>query len=364
MNDAALNPLAGDVDTEVLLTSVPDELEVLEAFLEVLGEKFAALAGTHGTRLTVDLIEGGGTANVESTLLWPDAGKFAISGLLVTYSGKTDSTLTGLAWPAGGSGQTFPRGELIEDATRTFSGVDRARSDMLAVSAEGAWLDVVARFYGERRPWPMTDATFRVLLLVLIYLDRGTWWAVWRVLDKALADFRTTITNGVTAAVTPTRVTSASAPFKAWHVHRYVRIGTKVHRILKVDGAGGWCDLAPGGGPWWSGATFGDATGVTLSILAFVIEEDPTVYPGQVVIHAFPPGSFTNVPPTYLQPAGAAVTPPGVPKGGQVLPDENSPGGAGTQPLYLGGGAGQLIADLLHDVLAHGIRPIVVLGQP
>lgn len=364
MKDQALNPMVGDVDFDVLVTSVPDVMDPLEALATTLGQKFAELYGSHATRLTSPLTVGDASAEVESTLLWRSSGEFAVGGLLVSYTGKTDSTLTGLTWPDAAA-EVFPVGAPLEDASRRFSAVDQARADMLAVSAEGRWLDVVARFYGEGRPWPMSDATFRALLLVLIYLDRGTWWAVQRVLDKALADYRTVVSDGVTAAASPQRYTSAGGtPFKSWHVHRYVRVAGKVHRITRVDAGGTWADLAAGGGPWWQGVTFGDATAVKLELLPFLQEEDPTIYPGQVVIHAFLPGSFTNVPPTYLQPAGANPTPPGDPKGGQILPDENTPGGPGTQPLYLGGGAGDLVANVVLDIVAHGIKPVVKLAQP
>jgi len=364
MIDLAKNPLAADADLDVLLTSVPDELEVLEALTLTFGQKFAELFGTHATRLTAPLEVGDTSAAVESTLLWRSSGKLAIGGVLVTYTGKTKTTLTGLSWPDVAA-EIFPAGAAVEDASRRFSSVDQARADMLAVSAEGAWLDVVARSYGEGRPWPMSDDTFRALLLVLIYLDRGTWLAVHRVLDKALADYRTVVTDGVTNSGSPQRYTSAGGtPFTSWHVHRYARVAGKLHRIVRVDAGGAWVDLAAGGGPWWQGATFGDATGVRLEILPFTQEVDPDVYPGQVVINAFLPATFTDVPPTYLQPAGANPTPPGVHKGGQLMPDENTAGGPGTQPLYLSGGASKLVADLVLDVLAHGIVPVVKLGQP
>lgn len=364
MKDVALNPMAADADVSVLLPSVPEELDFLEALVATLGQAFAELYGTHASRLRAPLAVGDATAALESALLWQAPGVLAIGGLVVPYTGKSATTLTGLTWPVAPD-QVFPVGTMVEDASRRFSSVDRARCDMLAVSAQGSWLDTVARFYGEARPWPMADATFRRLLLVLLYLDRGTRRAVDRVLDAALADYRSVVTDGVTAASTPQRYTSAGGtPFRAWHLHRYVRVAGRTHRIVRVHSGGAWVDLAAGGGPWWTGASFGDGAGVRLELLPFLQEEDPTVYPGQVVVHAFLPGSFTAVPPTYLQPAGAQPTPDGVPRGGQILPGENTPGGPGTQPLYLGGGAGQLVADLLRDVVAHGIEPVVRLSQP
>lgn len=362
MKDAALNALAADADFEVVLPSTPPPMHWIEALATTLGEAFAELFGAHGTLLRDALAVGDATASVESTALWPDAGTLSVAGVLVTYTGKTSGTLTGLTWPDMPSA-TYHVGTVVEDASRSYSAVDRARADMVPSSASGVWLDTVARSYGEARPWPMSDATFQRLLTVLIYLDRSTWLSVHRVLEAALADYEIEVVDGVTSSSAPQRYTSAAAPFKTWHLHRYARVGGTVRRIVGVDAGGEWVDLAPGGGPWWVGTSFGTATGVRLDLLPFLQEEDPDVYPGRVVVHTFLPASFTDVPPTYLQPAGAAATPPGVPRGGQLMPGFST-SGAGGQPLYIGGGAAKLVENLLLDVVAHGIRPVVKLGQP
>jgi len=67
-------------------------------------------------------------------------------------------------------------------------------------------------------------------------------------------------------------------------------------------------------------------------------------------------------PPTYLQPAGAAATPVGVPKGGQLMPDSEL-AGAGNQPLYLTGSFTSHVKLLLREVLVLGAHVVVIIGS-
>lgn len=367
MEDLAGNPLAQQ-SIEAVAPGVPAEQGILEALLLAVGQQADEQHGNHAALLTTQLEAEDVNADIESVLGWESAGSFVVDGLEVSYSSVAAPDelpqLKGLTWPDGAAGK-WPPSTVIEDATRRYSGRDQARADMSPTTATGEWLHTVARSFGEQaKPWPMSDATMQQLLATLLYLDRGSVWAVFRVLDAALAEYITTRTDGVTAAATPQRLSSANGTFAARHIHRWVRIAGNAYRIVDVDTAtGAWVDLAPGGGLWWIGAQFGDTSGVTFEMLPFAIEEDPTVYPGRPQIRVFLPASFATVPPSYLQADGSTLTPPGVPKGGQIMADENELGSGG-QPLYLGGGTGTAIADWLDDVLALGITADVHVGEP
>lgn len=356
MKDLAHNPLAADFVGSTPVTGTPPAEAALPALTAALGEAFARTAGTHVTRLRAGAAAGASSLSVESTLDWQSSGRLAIGGRIASYTGKTATTLTGLTWDAG-KATVFPVGTVVEDATRRFSSLDQVRADMLPGMARGVWLDVVARAFGEARPFPMSDDTFRGLLQVLMTVPRGTWLASWQVLEAAFTDYHTRRTNGVTAAATPRRLSSSNGTFKAWHLHRFVRIGTRVYRIVGVDsGSGAWADLAGVGGPWWNAAAFGDATNVTFALLAFRMEVAPDVHGAAVVyVHAFLPSGFATAPPTYLQPDGALATPGGEPRGGELLASDNVAGG-GHQPLYIGGGAVTAVQLLLEDVVPHGVE--------
>lgn len=356
MNDAAGNPLAGDYQTELSVIGRPAGIGLLDALLTTIGEAFDRLSGSHASRLTAALTAGASTLELESTLHWPTSGVAAVGRRVVTYTGISGRTLTGLGWLAGRP-EVFPPGTVVDDASRAFSALDLGRADMLPSKATGDRLSIVARSLVDiAKPWPMTDDTFRNLVQVLATVPRGTWLATWQVLEAALAEQHLSRTNGTTSSGAPARLSTATAStFKPWHVHRFVRIGTKVYRIVGVDtGSGQWADLATTGGPYWSAAAFGNATAVAFKVLAFRVEVSPaSIGPAVVRVNVYAPASFGDVPPTYLQPSGAAATPVGEPLGGELVVDENTPG-TGHQPLYISSGTAQIVVSLLSDVIPHG----------
>lgn len=84
-------PLLGDVDDEF---PRPGHREVLT---NVFGKSLQALAGVPSTRVQVEYLAGVSTLQVESTLAFPDRGRVWCLGSLFSYTGKTDTTLTGFA---------------------------------------------------------------------------------------------------------------------------------------------------------------------------------------------------------------------------------------------------------------------------
>ena len=349
------------------LTVAPEDRPRLEALTATVGRSMAELYGTTITRLIAPLAAADTTADVESVLDWPEEEGIAlINGEAIEYDAaehQSDGTgkLTGLERDAA-EAKLHPIGSMVSDVSRTFSRRDQARADVLVTRASGGWLHRLARNHAlVRPPWVMSDEHLRNLFRVLMWLDSGTWWAVWRVLDAAFAPWATEGEDGVTAAANQRRLTVASAPFKAHHLHRYILVSGLPRRISLVAGDGSYVELFPGSGPWWVGATFGDATGVEWKLIPFMLEEDHT-FPGTLIVHVFVPSSVSVAPPTYLQPAGAAATPVGVPKGGQLMPDSEL-AGAGNQPLYLTGSFTSHVKLLLREVLVLGAHVVVIIGS-
>lgn len=367
VEDEAGNPLGDGDGAQAILYLAPGTMSVLEAWTLTLSEIVAELAGAHFTRLTQSLVKGATTATVESTYGFDDANVervLFIGGERMTWTALTSDTFTVIRDPD--AQQLHGTGDVVEDASRWWSQSDKARADMMITRAEGGWLSILAdRFGGEQRPpWEMTDTHFRELLRVLVYLDRGTFWALWRVLMALLVQWMVSGTDGVTAAGTPQRLSSVGVTFGTQMVHRYVEVAGLIYRIVDADEGGAWVDLDAGGGPWWVGAAFGTATGVKFDLIPFVIEEDWVIYPATVVIHALIPMTETIAPPTYLQPAGAADTPVADPKGGELMVDENDVADGNNQPFYIAGDIAGAITDILRDVLVLGAAVIVLQEEP
>lgn len=332
----------------------------LEALTAVWGEQLDELAGTHGTKLTAPLPLLQAFAEVESTLGFPDEGVFYVGGERIDYSGKDDGVFAGLTRPVEYQ-RLHSVGSVVEDWSRWWSAYEQARRDVYPSMAEGRWLDVQSLKYGERRPsWPMTDETWREVLLELLWLDRGTWWAVWRVLRAVLKPWQ----KYDAAAVVEHHGTAVNAAFdfRLRHVHRYVTIDDRgPYRIVAVAGTN--AVLATHGGPWWIPAEQASSPSASVALLPFTIEEHDD---GWVRIGAAVPPAEANVPPTYLRPQGPPwATPPEVPRGGQLMPDQSFVvPGSGDRPLYLGGGFQARLAAWLRDVLVAGARCRVDLIEP
>jgi hypothetical protein len=210
----------------------------------------------------------------------------------------------------------------------------------------------------------MADETYRDFVKTAAYLDAGPWWAVFRYLDKALAEWHAVSYAGITAAANPQRLTDVAGTFNTNQVHRLIRIGSSLHRIVAVDTvAGAWCELSAAGGPFWSPVAFDDATEVKWELLAFRLV-DHCGAPATGKVYVYLPSDFDGAKPTYMQPAGALPTPIDVPRGGQIMADDSVPGDSTTQPLYIGGGAIPAISDLLRHVVLFGVHVEVISETP
>ncbi len=68
----------------------------LEVLTRSLGEFLQDLTGKPLTKSTVDFVEGTATLTVESTLAFPSKGSLFVEGIHLLYTGKTNSTFTGI----------------------------------------------------------------------------------------------------------------------------------------------------------------------------------------------------------------------------------------------------------------------------
>jgi hypothetical protein len=232
--------------------------------------------------------------------------------------------------------------------------VDHCVQDLLLTRATGSALDRLAlAVLGLDRPGPwMNDAQFRALCLVVSYLDCGGWWAVWRVCEAWLLPFA----HEGTATLLGQTLTDTSAPFRAHHVGRYVRVftegGSAVHRIRAFSSTTE-VELEPRQGPYWTAAQYPE-TSRAYRLLPFVIERDCDAggtLPGAIRVRCAAPA--LNAPATYLQVGDesdyAAVTLPALTATGVDL--EAEPGAAGDNFRgFLQGDASDDGTELLPDV--------------
>tara|TARA_R110000751_G_scaffold85896_8_gene171274 strand:+ start:216 stop:1655 length:1440 start_codon:yes stop_codon:yes gene_type:complete len=144
------------------------------------------------------------TLTVEGTHRWPTSGRVIIDGGSHWYTGTTTTTLTGLAHDDPDNGTTtvltMPDGTtrtrdlsagLKADTrqrtpvmlySRDSSALDNLRQSFFVQTAQGADLDLYARNFGLARPRGLSDAVFRELLKVMVYLDATTIYSIEKVL--------------------------------------------------------------------------------------------------------------------------------------------------------------------------------------
>jgi len=306
----------------------------LDGTYKAIGEELTTLAGYIATRLTATLAVDAVTAQVESTIDWPASGVMHIEGERIPYAGKTDTSFTGLTrYPL--EAKSHPGGATVADGSRSYSQLDKLRADRLVTRAIGRALDRLAWHNGERRPLSLDDTPFQSLLMVLLYLDRGPWWALYRVLRAALSPWARTGTAG-TDAGTPRRLSAAAGTFAVQDVGRPVEVNGRVYRVREVAADGSYIDLQPTRGYWWCAGNFGDGTDVQYTVQPFRIREHPDLEPGYVLLEVYL-GSDRLPPPSYLLEGDPVdFTPAGWPLGMEILDDELV-SGEDYDPWYLPG---------------------------
>ena len=168
---------------------------ILQAVLEALGEEDDRIAGQLTTQLTASLLRAGLTATVVTTIGFRPAGKLACEGEVITYTGITPTTFTGLArgQPGRNGVQTLPAdhtriGTPVYDLTRQHSAMDRLRRALIVDFADGRDLDRIGRNYGLPRPKLLNgdDPNYRIYLKRRMYAPAATLNAIRSVLDAAI----------------------------------------------------------------------------------------------------------------------------------------------------------------------------------
>nr|CAB4128530.1 hypothetical protein UFOVP114_39 [uncultured Caudovirales phage] len=101
------------VDDGILPEVYGDDVSVLDALTQAIGEECQNVAGVPATRLIDNLADGATTAYVESTLNFPSKGEAWIGPRLFTYSSLTDNSLRGLALLSVSDGQPIPMYSLV-----------------------------------------------------------------------------------------------------------------------------------------------------------------------------------------------------------------------------------------------------------
>lgn len=160
---------------------------LLRAVLAGIADTLDEAAGALHTRTAEAHTAGTGVLAVDGTHRWPSSGRIAVDGHIATYTGKTDTTLTGLVEDgATGLAVAVRTGAPVLDIGRSRTQLDDLRRSFLVAYAVGDQLDMLARNYGLARPRGVDDDTWRALLQVLIYLDAQTIRGCTKVLDALL----------------------------------------------------------------------------------------------------------------------------------------------------------------------------------
>lgn len=301
----------------------------LDGAYRALGEELTRLSGYLSTRLTAVLAVDAVVATVESTIDWPDAGLLYIEGERIPYTARTETTFSGLTRDPQ-TAVAHRRGTEVADGSRSFSQADKLRADRLVTRAARRSLDRWGWQHGERRPLMIGDDNYRDLLRLLLFLDRGPWWALFRVLRICL---RAWVRSGTatTALAHPQRLSGAAGTWSDQDVGRPVAVGNLVYRVREVAADGSYADLHPGRGYWWCAGNFGDGNDVDYHLLPFRMLEIPSVAPGEVLLDVMI-GSDRSAPPSYLlgddPPGTPEFTPVDWPLGSEVLEDEMEDGSA------------------------------------
>jgi len=298
-------------------------MTILDGILKAFGEELSLLHGELATRLTASLAAADVVATVESTLDFPDAGVLYVEGERIPYTSRAATSFGGLVRDPQ-TAQAHLTGTEVADGSRSFSQLHQLRADRLVTRAEGRALDRLGWQHGERRPLAIPDASYRSLLRVLFYLERGLLSALLRVLDATLLPWSRSGTAG-TLLLRPNRLTAALGTFSTQDVGRPLYIGERIYRVREVAADGSTLDLQPGVGPWWCAGNFGDGTDVDYRLPSFRVLELPDTDPGIVLVDLVFAGGALG-PPSYLlgdvAPGVPELTPVGWALGSEVLEDE------------------------------------------
>ena len=159
-------------------------MTVLDAITSAIATQLNDLAGYRYTRNLLPALAGDVVLVVETTLGWPDAGVFVVSGRAHLYTGKTATDLVGITYFEGATEVSGLFADVavsssILDFSRSFSALDQLRAGFLVNTASGDDLSALGRNLSIDRPATLTDDdTFREVIKALAYTPRGTVYAL------------------------------------------------------------------------------------------------------------------------------------------------------------------------------------------
>lgn len=302
----------------VLLTSAavdPVPSHPLFAWVAAVGQLLNDVGGLIFTRLVEDMPPAllgtspaaeATVATVETTYEFPAAGTILLNGEVIAYTGKTDTTLTGLDRDDAIT-DTYKAGDPVLLWTQDRSDIEIARRMLSVATAEGDYLDVLGRNIGVPRYLDADDDLYRRMIRALGYqAGRGSPTAIGELLDLLLDGRGIGADDGATDA---TGLTSATGGFTAGMVGMRVRLNGDIAQeyvIAEVTDANTvvfetQADSQHNG---WPGT---EATGVTWALVPWDVIEDPWE-PGVAIVRIWgaPPEDPTGF--AYLQ-GGEVVTP-------------------------------------------------------
>lgn len=308
--------LVGLTDGPVLDPSgvLPASVDPLKATVAGVGQESNNTDGLIFTRLTADLPPAllgttvpaaALTAEVETTYGFPDAGTLILpGGEVVTYTGRTATTFTGLARDDTVS-TTYPRGDVVALWTQDRSAFDNARGSLITATAEGGFLDAIGQNYGVGRFQGASDEQYRRLIEVLAYqAGRGTDTAICEVIEIIMEPFILSGSDGIIVA--GNTLLSPSAPFTPGMVGLRIRVDGDVYLIQGYTAAT-QVTLAPTASHFWNAAALPAATGYDWEILPCDVLPDPW-RPGIAVVRINMAPATSPIGYGYLQ-GGETVTP-------------------------------------------------------
>jgi|DEB0MinimDraft_6_1074348.scaffolds.fasta_scaffold30533_2 hypothetical protein len=237
---------------------------------------------------------------------------------------------------------------------------ESARRDTLITRASDDALDELSAYYGLIRPSSYPYSAWRAFLETVIFQPRGTMSSLFNALSAILKPWTDQTSRTVDISATG-EIVDASIDSTAY-AHRWIRIGEDRYQwVDSVDVATNTAQLNVNACAYWSAWDTAE-NGVEVAWLPFHFVE----FDG--VIKIYIDLDLMSVPPTYLQPAGAA-RPAGQPYGGQLLnlldldPATLDYGNQteGPYPLYLRGDAASgILGDIFRYLIAGGVRVEII----
>ena len=155
-----------------------------EGLISAVADAIYQLTGRLLIRTTATASIGASSLTVQGTHRWASSGRLVAGGVTHTYSGKTNTTLTGLNPVISAA---LPAGSVVMDLSQQ-SEMDHLQGAFLVDYAVEDQLDKFAANFGITRPNSVNDDDFRDLLKVLIFAPVGTVYSCRQVLDILYLD--------------------------------------------------------------------------------------------------------------------------------------------------------------------------------